>query len=139
MDAKLYMNLYIPANVQTETFSFDFSHFETPNNGVPCAAGGVQPCPDLVSFLNNGASEQTINIGGDDYNLVITGFLSNGTVVSDFLTLEGVANSAILQGKLVSTSMQPVPEPLTILGASAAVGFGGLFKRKLAQKKNTKA
>ncbi|WP_416336910.1 PEP-CTERM sorting domain-containing protein [Crocosphaera sp. UHCC 0190] len=35
--------------------------------------------------------------------------------------------------------VEPVPEPLTILGAGAAVGFGGLFKRKLAQKKNTKA
>ncbi|HAC65523.1 MAG TPA: hypothetical protein DCF68_18830 [Cyanothece sp. UBA12306] len=28
-----------------------------------------------------------------------------------------------------------VPEPLTILGAGAALGFGGFFKRKLAKSK----
>ncbi|EHJ15070.1 PEP-CTERM sorting domain-containing protein, partial [Crocosphaera watsonii] len=28
-----------------------------------------------------------------------------------------------------------VPEPLTILGAGAAIGFGSAFKRKLAQAK----
>ncbi len=33
----------------------------------------------------------------------------------------------------------PVPEPLTILGAGAAIGFGGTFKRKLGKaKKNDK-
>ncbi|MDJ0601561.1 MAG: PEP-CTERM sorting domain-containing protein [Crocosphaera sp.] len=29
---------------------------------------------------------------------------------------------------------QPVPEPLTILGAGTAIAFGGAFKRKLAKK-----
>ena len=32
-----------------------------------------------------------------------------------------------------------VPEPLTILGAGTAIGFGAAFKRKLAQKKANKA
>ncbi len=32
---------------------------------------------------------------------------------------------------------QAVPEPLTMLGASAAIGFGAAFKRKLAQKKDS--
>lgn len=31
-----------------------------------------------------------------------------------------------------------VPEPLTILGAGTALGFGGFFKKKLASKKNNK-
>lgn len=31
-----------------------------------------------------------------------------------------------------------VPEPLTILGAGTALGFGGFFKKKLASKKNKK-
>jgi hypothetical protein len=35
---------------------------------------------------------------------------------------------------------KPVPEPLTMLGAGTALGFGGLFKRKLAKdKKSNKA
>ncbi|MEA5510515.1 PEP-CTERM sorting domain-containing protein [Crocosphaera sp. UHCC 0190] len=32
------------------------------------------------------------------------------------------------------TTSQPVPEPLTILGAGTAIGFGASFKRKLAKK-----
>ncbi|WP_420911668.1 PEP-CTERM sorting domain-containing protein [Rippkaea orientalis] len=31
-----------------------------------------------------------------------------------------------------------VPEPLTILGAGTAIGFGATFKRKLAKKTNKK-
>ena len=34
----------------------------------------------------------------------------------------------------VFTNSQPVPEPLTILGAGTAIGFGAFFKRKLAKK-----
>lgn len=30
---------------------------------------------------------------------------------------------------------QPVPEPLTLLGASAAVGLGGLFKRHASKSR----
>ncbi|MDJ0729844.1 MAG: LEVG family PEP-CTERM protein [Crocosphaera sp.] len=33
---------------------------------------------------------------------------------------------------------EPVPEPLTILGSAAAVGFGGLFKKKLAKSSKKK-
>ena len=33
-----------------------------------------------------------------------------------------------------SLTPKSVPEPLTILGAGAAIGFGTAFKRKLAQK-----
>ncbi|MDJ0508638.1 MAG: THxN family PEP-CTERM protein [Crocosphaera sp.] len=126
---------FINGSNETQTFSFGFSHFETPNNAVPCAAGGSQPCPDLVSFLNNGASSETVTIDGTQYRLDITGFqLEDGTVVQEFLTLEGQANMATLQGKLTA-----VPEPLTMLGAGAAIGFGGFFKRKLSKKNNKKA
>ncbi|GBF82395.1 hypothetical protein AsFPU1_3823 [Aphanothece sacrum FPU1] len=33
---------------------------------------------------------------------------------------------------------QPIPEPLTVLGAGTALGFGATFKRKLAKKTNKK-
>lgn len=133
---------FVPGGPQT--FSFDFSHFETPNNANPCAAGGVAPCPDLVSFLNNGVSNETITIGGEAYNLIVLGFrLNDGSIANTFLTAEGQVNTAILQGYLGKPGDPPpidvVPEPLTMLGAGAALGFGGFFKRKLSEKKNTKA
>ena len=31
-------------------------------------------------------------------------------------------------------AFEAIPEPLTILGAGAAIGFGTAFKRKLAKK-----
>jgi hypothetical protein len=36
------------------------------------------------------------------------------------------------------TATSAVPEPLTILGAMTATGFGAIFKRKLAQMKPDK-
>ncbi|WP_013322107.1 PEP-CTERM sorting domain-containing protein [Gloeothece verrucosa] len=33
-----------------------------------------------------------------------------------------------------SVGLQPVPEPLTFLGAGAALSFGSYFKQKLSQK-----
>ena len=36
------------------------------------------------------------------------------------------------------TPVEPVPEPLTILGAGTAVAFGTSFKRKLAKAKSKK-
>lgn len=127
-----------PAANQPLDFSFGLSHNETPNNGGSngiCEEGGNIPCPDVVSFLNNGESNNFVNIDGQEYRLTITGFLlDDGTVVQDFLTLEGEANTATLQGKLTA-----VPEPLTILGAGAAVSFGGYFKRKLSKKSDKKA
>ncbi|EAZ91422.1 PEP-CTERM sorting domain-containing protein [Crocosphaera chwakensis] len=37
---------------------------------------------------------------------------------------------------LDNVSVNAVPEPLTILGAGSAIGFGVSFKRKLANRKN---
>uniref|UniRef100_UPI0018E53D54 PEP-CTERM sorting domain-containing protein n=1 Tax=Cyanothece sp. BG0011 TaxID=2082950 RepID=UPI0018E53D54 len=37
----------------------------------------------------------------------------------------------------VYSSGQPVPEPLTILGAGAAISFGTAFKRKLGKAKKS--
>ncbi len=38
----------------------------------------------------------------------------------------------------VKETVGTVPEPLTMLGAGAALGFGGFFKRELSKKKNKK-
>jgi hypothetical protein len=123
--AKLNVNLDI-LGATSQTFSFLFDHFETPNNANPCAAGGVSPCPDLVSFPNN-TSEQTIEIGGEEYNLTLLGF--NG--VDEFLTLENQANEAILSGKLTKVvPPETVPEPMALLGLVSVGGVATLLKRK---------
>ena len=62
-----------------QMFSFDFSHNETPNSQPPAGPGcttppgSVEPCPDVVSFLNNGEFSQTINIDGEEFSLFIEG------------------------------------------------------------------
>lgn len=115
------------------TFTFDFAHFETPNNASPCAAGGVPLCPDEVSFLDGGVSDQFITLEGIDYNLTLIGFSQDGgnTLVDKFLTLEEQANSAVLYAQL--TEVPPsvaTPEPASLLGLVAIGGMAAALKRK---------
>jgi hypothetical protein len=115
------------------TFTFDFAHFETPNSVNPCAAGGSQPCPDEVSFLDGGVSSQFITLEGIDYNLTLIGFSQDGgtTLVDKFLTLEGQANSAVLYAQL--TEVPPpaaTPEPASLLGLIAIGGIATALKCK---------
>lgn len=113
------------------TSIFDFDHFETPNNATPCAAGGVQPCPDLVSVVLNSGASDSVTIDGVEYFFNITGFEVGGSTVSSFLTLENQANSAILTGELTSspTGVIPVPAALPLL-ASGLAGLGFLGRRR---------
>jgi len=48
-----------------------------------------------------------------------------------------VPGQATLFGSGSSTDVQPVPEPLTMLGAAAALGYGAILKRKYS--KNTES
>lgn len=135
--ATLALNLNITnGSVFNQTFTFNFNHNETPNNGIngfcPSTPGIAAPCPDVVSFLNNGQSNETITINGEEYALFISGFQQNGALVDQFITYENQANSAQIFGSLVKTQ-QAVPEPLTMLGVGTAMGFGTLFKRKMAK------
>jgi hypothetical protein len=112
------------------TFTFDFAHFETNNSANPCPAGGAQPCPDEVSFLDGGVSDQFITLEGIDYNLTLIGFSQDGgtTLVENFLTLESQANSAVLYAQL--TEVPSTPEPATLLGLIAIGGVAVALKRK---------
>ena len=104
----------VPAVINS---TFNFSFLETPNYGNPCAAGGIQPCPDRVSFLNNGITSSSVNIGGSLYSLQILGFERSGGLVNEFITLENQTNSATLQANFIPTppTFVPTPEPDTIL------------------------
>lgn len=94
---------------------FKFSFLETPNYGNPCAAGGVPPCPDKVTFLNNGISTSNVTINGVDFNLQILGFQTGGSLVNDFITLESQATSADLVAQFVAVPPTQTPEPGTVI------------------------
>lgn len=111
----------------TSTFIFD--HFETPNNGDPCAAGGDQPCPDLVTpTLNTGASE-SITVEGVDYFISVSGFMG---MDGGFLTLEGESNTATLVGSF--TADVPPAVPLPAAGWMLLAGVGGLAALRRRKK-----
>ncbi|WP_414575401.1 THxN family PEP-CTERM protein [Anabaena sp. CCY 9402-a] len=124
-----------------KTFNFFFNHNETPNNGDSgvCSStpGFNVPCPDVVSIPNT-ASSETINIGGHQYILAISGFLQGGSVVNQFITQEDQANTAEIFGRLEKVPVEEVPEPLTMLGITTGVAFGGFFKRKYSKSQKSK-
>ena len=129
-------NITIDGWSDTITSVFEFDHFETPNSGTPCAAGGSQPCPDLVTAaLNEGASESVV-IGGVEYFFSITGFEIEGTVLDSFLTLEEQSNSAVLKGEFTSEPITTVPIPAAAwLFGSALLGAVGLGRRNSKKKR----
>ena len=69
---------------------FGFDHFETPNDGFPCAAGGLNPCPDLVTLADGSDMSELVTVGGQDFTVVIEGFLDaqSGEARSSFLTTD---------------------------------------------------
>lgn len=124
-----------------QMFTFSFDHNETPNNqnpgdGTACNVPGgfFEPCPDIVSFLDNGISDESITIDGVEYKLLLSGFVQNGNLVNQFITTEGQANSAEIFGRLERADA--IPEPLTILGAGTALGFGTFFKKQISKKQS---
>lgn len=123
----------------SQIFSFDFLHTETFNNqpGSICSnpPGFPAPCPDIVSFLDNGESSQTIVINGQEFALLIEGFktASEESLVSEFITLEDQSNTATLFARLArpNSDVEKIPEPGTILGLIVAGGLGLLTRRNL--------
>lgn len=126
----------------SKTFNFFFEHNETPNDGngfgfCPDTPAFGTPCPDIVSIPNT-ASSETISINGEQYRLLISGFTLGGNVVDRFITIENQANSAQIFGRLEAVPVEEVPEPLTILGISTGVAFGGFLKRKYSNNQKSK-
>lgn len=125
------LNVDFSLDTFSQTFSFGFDHFETPNGANPCPAGGAPPCPDLVSFPN-AVSSEFVTIEGVDYNLTLTGFSQGGpsNAVDAFLTLEGQSNSAGLYAMLTEVEGEAVPEPSGLVGLAAIGGLVTVLRRK---------
>jgi hypothetical protein len=90
---------------------------------------GVDPGQSLgVLFtLNQGATFSQVQQGFNSQNLAVAlhvGSLSNGG--SDWYGTDGVTT-------------KDVPEPLTMLGTAAALGFGGLFQRQRNKQQKAQA
>lgn len=114
-----------------KTFTFLFNHLETTNNPPGtnnCEAGGVEPCPDLVS-LSSFLSTESVNINGQDLLLEILGFQQEGVTTTSFLTLEDQSNEALLMARLTPTTTA-VPTPALLPGL---LGFGMSILRKRKQ------
>lgn len=117
-------------NQGTRTFTYNFTHFETPNGNNPCADGGAQGsgindngCADHVQMNFNSISD-IFMIGADKYTLDLAGFLVAGNPTTGFWTRENALNSASIQGKvnLYERAIGGVPEPST--WAMMIIGFG---------------
>lgn len=109
-----------------------FTHEETPNFASPCAEGGSQPCPDLVSLSNYAFNQPFMDNTGNHYFFSLLGFSTDGGAHIDltYLTQEGASNSAHLYAIITEN---PIPEPssLILLGIGiSAIGLATLRKRK---------
>jgi hypothetical protein len=111
---------------------YRFTHFETPNNGNPCAAGGSQPCPDLVTAVINTALSDSIQIGNAKFFLSITGFKVGDNVLGSFLTKEEFTNVATLQGRWTS-EVAPIPLPMGAWFALTGLAGAVALRRRKAQ------
>ncbi|GBF81145.1 PEP-CTERM sorting domain-containing protein [Aphanothece sacrum] len=84
----------------------------------------------LTLFTGSGDIGLTLDA---EANSIIQG---SGKISSELDTFAGGNVKIIYEYLEKEDDVDPmVPEPLTMLGAGTALGFGGFFKRKLAQKK----
>ena len=103
----------------------------------------VEFSPDMLinpSFFNNGGIGWML-LPDEEIALDVPFDLEGGSfLVADIVgtALPGSADAFPVRFTQEHEEPIPVPEPLNILGASAALGFGGFFKRKVSQQKNKK-
>ena len=130
------LTVTVEGDIDGQAFSlggvFQFSHFETPNGANPCAAGGTNPCPDLVTYLGaTGLFGDTIVVDDTEFVLSLTGFADGLT----FLTAEGESNSAQLFAEFTADPFL-APIPLPAAGWMLLLGVGGLAAARRKRMKS---
>lgn len=119
---------------------FDFTHDETPNEGVDaagnCTYGGrdgigddAAGCRDRVDVTKNEGLSEKIIVNNMMYDISISGFEVDGELFDFFLTEEESANRAILVG---TYSVSEIPLPAA--GWMLIAGLGGLVAMKRRRK-----
>lgn len=117
------------AFIENRTFTWTFTHEETPNDGS-CPYGGTSGnnCNDRVLVAYSGNFGNVFSVGLDTYTLFLAGFeVKDGNkyyVEDEFITKENKINTAKIRGK-ISMVTSAVPEPATwamMLGGFFAVG-----------------
>lgn len=91
-DVSLRVHVTFGGGVLARDFSFTFHHNETPNVG---------PAPEDLVDLPTLQSPETVEIDGEEYALVIQGFLQAGALVTRFVSRENGSNSADIVARLV--------------------------------------
>jgi hypothetical protein len=117
---------------------FVFNVSDKVQTNRPMTLVGVDPAHILFNLTGTGTVFQTsggnvlsgtfLSPNGGDFqfsNLALTGSLIN--IGGDIQYVSG--------SKQTSVPLEVIPEPLTILGAGTAAGFGAFFKRQVAKKK----
>lgn len=150
------INLMIDGASRAVNTAFNFSHWETINNGESngrCADGGARGsgvnsagCADRVTLLDNAPSDQSFEIDGFLYILEITGFTRGGEFFTEFWTRENAANSAILRAKFTLVGPTggggggepppPSPVPLPAAGWMMIAGLGALAAARARRRKS---
>lgn len=125
----------IQGNVDGQAFNlnpvFSFTHFETINAANPCAAGGSNPCPDLVTLVNSQDLSQSLTLAdGSLITLTILGFDTGSGPLSTFLTEESNSNSANLIGSFDVRPGATIPLPAAGWLLIGGLGVLGAVKRR---------
>ncbi|GBF85630.1 PEP-CTERM sorting domain-containing protein [Aphanothece sacrum] len=100
--------------------------------------GVVTSASDAQAALINGSFE-TPDLGNSSADIITLG---NNIRFAYSAVSTGSGNRSVgnfLDAADFGVGVGIVPEPLTMLGAATAIGFGASFKRKLAKKKQDKA
>lgn len=108
------------------TFSYLVEIDNTPNTASECPADSV-PCDDIIT-ISTLDSSAVVEFMGEELTVNIVGFFLDGLATTEFATVEGLSNTAIVRASISEFSEIPVPGAIWLMGAGTAL----LLRRKRA-------